>query len=214
MPSFATDIDLLHWEPRLMQDAAAVAQTLLAGTADLSGSVLTLTSGSLTDAPITTEHVVTLGDPVAGSFPIVSINSSTVLSLSVLHDQLYPAEGAGEPWAPFSGSGIGYSIRTFWPQRAIVSELLLQAARVKRQNVASILNPEVLKRPCVLGSLQMIYTALAAAASEPAPLLVRAELYERLYRRALGAARIDLDFNGDGVIDTSRLLGVLQLQRA
>ena len=45
---------------------------------------------------------------------------------------------------------------------------------------ATIINPQVLKRVCVLGTLQMIYNALAAAAEEPARLALRADLYERL----------------------------------
>jgi hypothetical protein len=59
----------------------------------------------------------------------------------------------------------------------------------------------------------MIYSAMAAAASEPAPFGVRAELYERLYRRALRQARVDLDLDGDGKADARRSPGLLRLVR-
>jgi hypothetical protein len=54
---------------------------------------------------------------------------------------------------------------------------------------------------------------MAAASSSPAMLNTRADLYERLYRRALRAAKVELDLNGDGRVDMIRSLGVLELQR-
>ncbi|HEV2294580.1 MAG TPA: hypothetical protein VGR35_12055 [Tepidisphaeraceae bacterium] len=74
-------------------------------------------------------------------------------------------------------------------------------------------NPIALKKPAVLGTLQMIYSALAAAAATPQTLATRAELYERLYRRALRNTVVELDLNGDGEADTVRPLNVMQLQR-
>jgi hypothetical protein len=56
--------------------------------------------------------------------------------------------------------------------------------------------------------------AAPSAAAEPANLLVRAELYERLYRRALRAAAVEFDLDGDGEADTRRMLNVLELRRA
>jgi hypothetical protein len=218
MPTFATDTDLLHWEPSLLRDdAAAVAQTLLAGTGTLAaGATFTIDSGSLIDAHVVAmDHVVALGAPINGAFPIVSVESATVLKLSVIYDQLYPDEGEGSPWAPGSGSGIAFDIRTFWPQRRIVSELLCQAAGVKLEDASDrILNPDALRRPCVLGALNMIYCALAAAAAEPGYLVARAEMYERLYRRALRAVQVEIDLNDDGVAEVRRRLNVLELHRA
>ncbi|MBC8107529.1 MAG: hypothetical protein H7Z14_13130, partial [Anaerolineae bacterium] len=78
---------------------------------------------------------------------------------------------------------------------------------------ATILNPEVLSRACALGTLQMIYSALAAAA-EDARAANRAALYERLYRRALRGAIVSVDLDGDGRADAHRMLNVLNFQRA
>lgn len=211
MQPFATDTDLLHWEPNLLRDAGAVAQTLLSGTGTIESTSFTIDSGSLLDAQISGEHVIVLDAPISGSFPIVSVDSATAMTLSVLHDQI-GADGFSA-WTPGAGSGIGFAIRTFWPQRRIVSELLSLTAGVDFAHASRIINPEALRRPCVLGSLQMIYTALAAASEEPGAYLVRAEMYERLYRRALRATRVDVDLDDDGHIDVRRSLNVLQLTR-
>ena len=52
-----------------------------------------------------------------------------------------------------------------------------------------------------------------SAAAEPNSLLARADLYERLYRRSLRTARVQLDLDGDGIADEERSLGVVELQR-
>ena len=60
----------------------------------------------------------------------------------------------------------------------------------------------------------MIYNALAAAASDPASFITRADLYEKLYRRAIRSAHVELDLDGDGQAEVIRPLNVLQLARA
>jgi hypothetical protein len=116
MTTFANDIDLLHWEPNIFIDAANAAQSVFSGTGDLAGTTFTIASGSLIDARITNEHVIVLSGGVMGSFPIVSIDSATELTLSVLYDELYSEAGLSPP--PGEAEGAGFSIRTFWPQRS------------------------------------------------------------------------------------------------
>src|SRR5437762_851408 len=115
MTTYCTDVDLIQWEPNLLKDAAFASQTLIAGTANLAGSTLTI--------------------------------------------------------------------------------------------------PQSLTRACAMGTLQMIYSALAAVSGAPAEYKVRAELYEKLYGRAMRSARVELDLNGDGIADCRRDLSVLQLTR-
>jgi hypothetical protein len=107
-------------------------------------------------------------------------------------------------------------VRTFWPQRRIVSELLMQAAGLDPADAdveQKILNAEALRRASTLGTLHLIHSALAAAAEEPENLLHRVALYEGLYRRALRSATVQLDLNLDGRLDTVRRLNVMDLQR-
>jgi len=214
--TFATDIDLLHWEPNIFRDAAFASQTLIGGTGDLAGTAFTIASGSFTAAHVTDDQVIVLTGATSGSYPIVAVDSATQLTISALYDGLFPTSGNPVPSPPGTASDLEFAIRTFWPQRRIVSEMILIAAGLDPADAAAgdkILNPSVLKRACALGTLHLIYSALAAVAEEPANLLVRVELYGRLYRRALGAARVELDLDGDGNLDVTRTLNVLELQR-
>ncbi len=214
--TFATDVDLLHWEPNLLREAQFASQTLQSGTADLSGTTLSISGTPFTfeDTKIAPHHVVYLGVPFDGSYPIVTVDSATEITISVLYDGLFPDEGEPESAPVGTATGISFAIRTFFAQRAIVSELLLQAAGLKSDQSSAILNPSALKRPCSLGTLQMIYSALAAAAENPSDFTVRADLYERLYRRALRSAVVEVDLDQDGVPESRRALNVLELRRA
>src|SRR5438552_823374 len=216
MTPFCNDIDLLHWEPNICRDAAFASQTLIAGSGDLAGTTFTIASGSFTAAHVAADQVIVLTGDTSGSYPIVSVDGATQLTISALYDGLFPTTGGVTPTPPGTASGLDFVIRTFWPQRRIISELILIAAGLDPADATAadkILNPAALVRACTLGTLHLIYSALAAVAEKPADLLARVVMYEQLYRRALGAARIELDLDGDGKADTVRTLGVLQLQR-
>ena len=214
--TFCTDIDLLHWEPNICRDAAFASQTLIGGTGDLAGTTFTIASGSFEAAHVTADEVIVLTGGTSGSYPIISVDGATQLTISALYDGLFPTSGDPMPTPPGTANGLTFAIRTFWPQRRIISEMILTAAGLDPADAAAadkILNPSALTRACTLGTLHLIYSALAAVAEEPDNLIVRVDLYERLYRRALGAARVELDLNGDGRADTMRTLSVVEFVR-
>jgi len=213
---FCNDIDLLHWEPALLKDATFAPQTLISGTGNLAGATFTISSGSFITAHVEAQQVIVLGGAIAGTFPIASVDSATQLTISVLYDGLLPESGPGVVSAVGTATGLTYTIRTFWAQRRIVSDLIQQAAGVSpgETAAAAITNPAVLRRVCALGTLQLIYSALAAAATSPEPLNARADLYERMYKRALRNASVGVDTDGDGAPDVVRPLNLLELQRA
>lgn len=220
MTTFCTDIDLLHWEPNIARDAAFASQTLLTGSGNLAGTTFTTASGSFAAAHVTPDQVIVLAGGTSGSYPIVSVNAATQLTLSVLYDGLFATDGGGGgnpvPSPIGNVTGATYAIRTFWPQRRIVSELLLQAAGLNPADPDAdqkILNKDALRRAATLGTLHLIHSALAAAAESPANLLTRVALYERLYRRNLRNVTLELDLNLDGRLDALRRLNVLDLQR-
>jgi hypothetical protein len=215
---FCTDTDLLYWEPSLFKDAAAAGQTLLSGVASVANTVATFTGLSLTDAGVRPLGVVQFTGPtVIGSFPIVSVDSDIQLTLSVLYDGLFPADGsAPAPSHVGTASNQAFTIRTFFPQRQVVTQLLLQAAGLDPADPdaeSSVVNADALRRPCVLGTLQVIYNAMAASATDPARYSARADLYERLYRRSLRSTRVEIDSDGDGAADLVRSLGAIQMLR-
>jgi len=216
MLTFCNDIDLLHWEPTILRDATFASQTLISGTGNLAGSAFTIASGSLLAAHVAQNQVIVLTGATAGCYPIVSVDGATQLTLSVLYDGLFPTSGDPAPSPPGTANALTYAIRTFWPQRRIVSELLLQAAGLDPSDADTelqVMNPDALQRACTLGSLHLIYSAVAAAAEDPEPFNFRTNLYEKLYRRALRTAAIKLDLDLDGRLDVLRRLNVLDLQR-
>lgn len=196
-------------------DAVAAAQLLIGGSGDLDGTEFTIEAGSFVQAGVSPWQVIALAGAIEGCFPIVSVDGATALTISVLHEGLF-AE-SGEPVAGSVGeaSGLTYAVRTFWPQRRIVSDLLARAAGIDPQDTdaPAIVNGAALRRGAALGTLQLIHSALAASAEEPADLLKRAEMYERMYRQALRDARVELDVDGDGAADTIRKLNVMGLRR-
>lgn len=206
---FCTDADLLAWEPNIFRDAPFASQTLLAGTGTLSGTEFTIISGSFEAAGIDTGHVIVLGGDADGCFPIMSVDEEQSITVSVV-------TAGPENRAPNASGSLPFIVRTFWPQRMIVSELIAQAAGVviadDGTTTPAIVNPEALARACALGTLQLIYSALAAVADD-ARAGNRAALYERLYRRALRSATVSIDLDGDGVADAHRMLSVLNFQR-
>jgi hypothetical protein len=210
---FCTDVDLLHWEPNIFRDAAVSAQLLLSGKADLQATELTCAwkSNGCDTLPksINVDDVVVLAGEISGSFPIVAVSGAR-LTISVLYDGIFPErkDGSTGPIVIGTTKDVACSIRTFTAQRQCISNLMLAAAGVAD---GLIVNAQALRRPCALGTLQMIYNALAAASGQPEPLRLRAELYERLYRRALSRCRLELDTNGDGKADEVRTLNVLEL---
>jgi hypothetical protein len=217
--TYCTDIDLLHYEPNIFRDAAFASQLLMGGTGNLAGTAFTIASGSFTAEHVAAGHVLALEGVVAGCYPIVSVDSATQLTVSVMHPGLFPESGSGVASPVGAATGVTFAVRTFWPQREVVSALLERAAGIGPEAVgqemaeAEVLNTSALKRACALGTLQMIYSALAAAAADPSNLTVRAEMYERMYRRALSGARVEIDVDGDGVGDVTRVLSVVELKR-
>lgn len=208
---FCTDADLLLWEPNLAREASFASQTKLTTTGSIAGQKLTLDSGSLTSAGVAVDDIVAVEGDLTGCFPVIGIESSTICDLTIVTENAY--EG-GQPTPLPSASGLDIRFCAFYAQRRVVSDVILSLANLTEAQAERIMNPGTLKRAAVLGTLQMIYSALAAVSGESsAELQVRASLYERLYRRAIRVVQIELDLDEDGVADCARQLNVIQLQR-
>jgi hypothetical protein len=211
--TYCTDADLLAWEPDLPREASFASQTLLSGaTASLAGTTLTFATALLGDRRIRAGHVAVLTGTVSGCYPIVSVDSLTECTISAQHDGLHETPRVTAPAG--SASTVSVTIGTFAPQRIATSEMLTRLCGVDPTGPHRITNASALRRPAVLGTLHMIYTALSAAGGDDAAdLIVRAELYEKLFRRSLRAVTVDIDTNADGEPDLRRMLRTARLVR-
>jgi hypothetical protein len=203
--TYCNDLDLLHWEPTILADAAFASQTLLDADASLDGTLLTLSAGSWLTSQVSAGDVAVLSGAVNGCFPIASVNSATDATITVFRG----SRTDETPIPPPNAGAVHVVVRTFLPQREIVASMLERAVDLRPGE--TLLNPGSLKLAAVAGTLQMIFSALAALAEEPAHYNVRADLYERLYRKQLRSVAVEVDTNGDGQPEYRRSLGVLRL---
>lgn len=201
--TYCTDTDLLHWEPRLLEEAAFASQTLLDADAELDGTRLTLASGSWIAAGVWPGDVAVLSGAVRGCYPIASIDSATDATITVFRG------GDLGPTPPPSAGQVHVVVRTFRPQREVVAALLEHAIDLRPGEVLT--NPGSLRPAAVAGTLQMIFNGLAGMAEDTTHYRVRTDLYERLLRRQLRSVAIEVDTNGDGRADYRRSLGILRL---
>jgi len=210
--TFCDDTDILDWEPDIFRDAAFASQLQCSGQGDLDGTAFTASGVSFAAAGVAPRQVLTLSGAVSGCYPIVSVDGPDRLTVSIMHPALDSSPPRALPVG--SASGLTFAVRNFYPQRRIASELLRGLAGAGHDAPPTILNPAVLRRPCLLATLHMIYNALAAAAAEPMSLRLRADLYERLFRRSLAQVRVHLDADGDGRPDTVRCLATVRFHRS
>lgn len=209
---FCTDTDLLRWEPTIAADAAFSSQTLLSTTGTISGTTLTLDSGSFTAAHVLASFVACVTGAVNGCFPIVSIDSSTTCTLSAMYDGVDATPPL--PVSPGAASDLAVVVRSFYPQRRIITDLLMRMAGIEHGSTAQIVNTGDFRIPCALGTLHLIYNAMSTASFDNhSELIVRAELYQRLYRKALRDVVAEIDTDGDGIANCRRALRIVHFAR-
>jgi hypothetical protein len=217
--TFASDTDLLAYEPDLARTAWFVSQTLFTGTGTLEGATLTVAAGSLFAAGVMPAQLIVLNEPIAGSFPIVDVPDATHLVVSSMHQSITDDPAVPRPPARPEGTeddSVTFHVRTFWAQRNIATELILHTAGIAptdRAAVDSVVPSRALSRACALASLHMIFTALATTHEDSAALAQRGATYLREFRRALRGLVVELDTDGDGQSEIVRSLSVLRTHR-
>ncbi len=208
MPHFATDADLLAYEPRVFIDVPlAGQQTLRVSDGELTANVLTSAAGGF--AALAEQQVVTLstGPADAVSMPIVSISDDHTLAL-----------GGTAPL--FDGAtGLTAIARTFAPQRDAVHGELLDAIGINPNDPAlplteaAVVSVELMRRIEVLGTLWRAFAAGAGVSGRRDALIDAAEQYRRRYAAALAGARVLIDTDADGRADAWRIPAVARLVR-
>src|SRR5690606_24802785 len=124
MSPFSTDADLLLWEPNLLSEAAFISQSLISGTADLAATTLTIAAGNLLTSHAQADQVVVPGGALRRRHPIVSVASATTLTLSIVYEGVWHDAQTKTPSRVGSAVGLSFAIRTFYPQRRLVADLL------------------------------------------------------------------------------------------
>lgn len=213
--AFATDKDLLTFEPALFRDIGWIGQRLVAGQGSASGTALTMTSQDVgfDAAAVGTGNVVLIN---GASYEVVDRVSASVLTISRLRGS------ADDPLLSVgSVSGAEVSVPTFGPQIAMVHRHVLRMIGIEpdlglqegQVGESAIVNPSALTNLETLGSLHLVYSGASSAMGPEAPLAKKAEFYRLRFcdERQRTVAMIDLD--GDGEPDAMRRFNVFQLTR-
>lgn len=212
---FATDRDLLMFEPRLFFDVSWASQKLVdsasGGSINSAGDTLTLSGGTFDSLGIGEGFVV-----IAGATPLEVVErlSATQVRISRLRasagDALIPAA---------SGSGLKVVIHTFRPQIAIVHRQVMRMLGIEPGGGSSpresdITNPSSLVPAEALGALHLIFSSAAALVGGDSTLWVKARMYEERFRRERRRVVAEIDLDGDGRADTIRRASAAQFMRA
>ncbi len=165
MVQFSQDVDILKWEPNLFCDLAWPSQTLCEGDdGELSGTTFTSSSGSFDSCGLSSGKVIYLNDNdgINGCYEIVSVDSATQLTVSVLR-----GDDEGDLIAPPSGSGIGYRVSTFDPQAQEVTYNILSYFDIKADETENILANDALRQASVYAVMSVVFAERIPRISEP-----------------------------------------------
>jgi hypothetical protein len=148
-----------------------------------------------------------------GAYEIVSLDSSTQLSVSVIR-----SDSDAAAVAPPSATGISYRVSTFVPQAGEVGFRLTEHFGIKPGNPASIygaddvLDTDVLRRASVFGVISSVYAMLASKAKDE-NFWKKSLHYQKLFERAKERCRLSIDIGSDGVADVTRVGAFVKLVR-
>jgi preprotein translocase subunit SecG len=140
-----------------------------------------------------------------GAYEIVSVDSATQLTISVLRpDSEAPAI------APPAATGISYRISTFGPQANEVGFQLTEYFGIAPGNPASdigvedVLDVSVLRLASVFAVISIAYAMLAGKARDE-NYWKKSLHYQKLFDKARGRCRLSIDIGSDGVVDVTKV---------
>ena len=207
---FAKDRDLFVLEPGLHKDVAWMGQRLLSVIGSLSGTTLTINSGSFVDAGIASGHVVVF-DGVA--LEVVSVESATSATVSLMRgdtgSSAIPGVGASSQKVEVYGYG---------PQLGMVHRQVLSMIGLDPDgegfDESVVTNPGALVRLEALGALHLIYAGAGAPGTGGQKFEQRAQMYKQRFasERERVVALVDLD--GDGIAEMKRRPNLFVLNRS
>lgn len=209
MVSFSNDTDILKYEPMLFGELHLPQQVLATGTGGtLSGTTFTASGGDFVGAQVSAGGVVYLqsaNGTLDGTYEIVSVDSATQLSVSVIR-----SDSALAAIAPPAATEIFYRISTFGPQANEAGFQLTEYFSISPGNPASeievedILDTDVLKRASVFAVISSLYAMLASKAKDE-NFWKKSMHYQKLFARARERCQLSIDIGSDGVVDVTKV---------
>lgn len=217
MVSFSNDVDILKYEPVLFGELHLSGQVLVAGTGGtLNGTTFTANSADFVSAQVSAGEVVylqTTDGALDGAYEIVSVDSATQLSVSVIRSS------SDDPAvAPPDATAIYYRVCTFGPQADEVGFRLTEYFGIRPGNPASIydtgdvLDTEVLKRASVFGIISIVYAMLASEVKDDS-FWKKSLHYRKLFERARERCQLSIDIGSDGTADITKIGASVRLVR-
>ena len=217
MVSFSNDSDILKYEPVLFGELHRPGQVLILGTGGtLSGTTFTDSGADFQSANAAAGGVIHLESDdgtIDGAYEIVSVDSATQLTLSVLR-----ADSEDDAVAVGSATNVSYQISTFSPQSRQTALELTEYFGIGPGNPASeidaedILDTDALATISAFAVISGVYASLASG-EEDENFWQKSMYYRRLFEKARNRCRLSIDSSGDGIADIVKNGGALHLLR-
>jgi len=217
MASFSNDVDILKYEPMLFGQLHLPWQVIAEGTGGtLSGTTFTAAAADFVSAGVCAGGVIYLASEnkvLDGAFEIVSVDSGTQLSVSVLR-----ADSQADAVSPPAAGDISFRIGTFAPQANEVGFQLTEYFGIRPGNPASdygiqdVLDTSVLRPASVFAVLACVYAMLAGKAQDE-NFWKKSLYYQKLFNKARERARLSIDLGSDGVVDVTQIGSSAKLVR-
>ncbi|MHC4507385.1 MAG: hypothetical protein ACYTAO_00315 [Planctomycetota bacterium] len=209
MVSFSNDADILKYEPILFGELHLPWQVLATGTGGaLSGTTFSTGGTDFVAAQVAASGVIYLqsaNGSLDGAYEIVSVDSTTQLTISVLRP-----DGQAAAVAPPAATDISYRISTFAPQANEVGLQLTEHFDISPGNPASdvdvedVLDTSVLRQASAFAVISIAYAMLAGKARDE-NYWKKSLYYQKLFARARGRCRLSIDTGSDGLADITKV---------
>jgi hypothetical protein len=212
MSCFSNDVDLLKYEPKLFTELYFPSQVLASGTGGaLAGTTFTKTGANFTAAGVAAGGVIYLKNAAGtldGAFEIVSVDSATQLTVSVLRGD---ETAAAIPPPP--AADVTYRVATFAPQANETMLALMQYFGIKSDDSESLIEPQELRQASVLAVLACVYATIADSADTSELFWKKSLYYQKLFEQMREILRLGIDTDGDNVTDEVKQGGSIRLVR-
>ena len=210
--AFATDSDLLAYEPRVFEDVPIPGQQRLRVTdAAIAGTTLSSAAADFEAARVEPGAVVLVADAALEVIERVDANTLTVSQPR--------AAGSDAPIAPSARAALTATVRTFAPQTAVVHAALLRELGIETDDADAALTADAIVTESVmtaleaLGTLAAVYALAVSVVGDNETIRAKAAHYRQQFAMRKRAARVLIDTDGDGRADVVRQPGVTTLRR-